>query len=525
MISGYKIRTTCMLAAIGLCVSAAIGLCVSAAMPVMAELPVGYKVEAIINAGSGDFAPYYVSSNRHGILTQNKDAMIHAAVLKPLATDTRFSYGFGIEAVGGYSSSSEYLRFDGTSGGLVNRDVSPAPIFLQQLFGEIKYRGVFLTVGMKQHESVLLNFSLSSGDLVESGNSRPIPEVRLGFVDFQDIPFTDGWLQIQGEISYGKFADNNWMKHHYNYYNWHINLGGFYTYKRAYFRTKPAEALSVTVGMQTAGMFGGITSQYVKGEMVRQTKCPQSVKAFFKMFIPSKNSGSGEFVDGNFLGSWDVLARYRLSGGGNLKAYVQKPWEDGSGIGWLNGFDGVWGLEYESADRNAIVSGVVVEYLDFTNQSGPIHWSPGDAPGTTITSNATGGDEYYNNFQSNSYMNYGMSIGTPFLPSPIYNRDGYMAYIHNRVRGFHAGIEGAVSSAVRYRVLGSYRKAWGDGRIPTSQSYDDTSMMFEAEYSIPSVAGLKVTGQVAFDRGTIYGDTFGVAVSVGYSGNFNLFRK
>lgn len=34
-----------------------------------------------------------------------------------------------------------------------------------------------------------------------------------------------------------------------------------------------------------------------------------------------------------------------------IKAFFQKPFEDGSGIGWMNGFDGIWGLEYKNAKR------------------------------------------------------------------------------------------------------------------------------------------------------------------------------
>ena len=143
----------------------------------------------------------------------------------------------------------------------------PARVWIQQLYGEVKYRSLFLTVGLKEHDSALLDFRLSSGDFIESGNSRPIPEVRAGFVDFQDIPFTNGWVQIQGEISYGKLTDNGWLRDHYNYFQGHLNLGALYSYKRCYFRTNPSKRFSATVGMQVGAMFGGSTSWYYKGEV------------------------------------------------------------------------------------------------------------------------------------------------------------------------------------------------------------------------------------------------------------------
>lgn len=490
---------------------------------VSAEEIVNYEAETIFNVGSGDFAPYYIASNRHGIITQSSDALLRLEAGKSLDLSQRFSYAYGAEFIAGYADEIDYSRYDATSASFYNHSEAPSTIWLQQLYGEIKYRGVFLTVGMKEHQSALLNFNLSSGDLEESGNSRPIPEVRIGFVDFQNIPFTNGWVQIQGEISYGKFTDNDWLENHYNYYDWHINLDSYYHYKRCYFRTNPAQPLSVTVGMQTAGQFGGTTYVYANGVETKQYKGSAKIKDFFKMFIPNQGAGS-DFYEGNSLGSWDVMARYRFNNGVQLKAYVQKPWEDGSGIGWMNGFDGLWGVEYIAANTDAIVNGAVLEYIDFTNQSGPIHWSPDDSPGTTITSEATGADAYYNNFQYNSYINYGMSIGSPFLPSPIYNTDGYLAFIDSRVRGFHAGVTGKIGN-VDYRLLGGYRKGWGDGKAPTSTSRHDTSMMAEGIYTLPKLPALQVKAQLAFDRGNMFGDNFGACVTVAYRGSLNFGSK
>ena len=125
----------------------------------------------------------------------------------------------------------------------------------------------------------------------------------------------------------------------------------------------------------------------------------------------------------------------------------------------------------------------------------------------------------------NGYAHYGMSIGSQFLASPLYNRDGYLAYIDNRVRGFHVGLMGTISKWVDYRIMGSYRKGWGTGLLPRATPVDDTSMMVEALYRVPSVQGLNIKAQVAFDKGSMYGDTFGALLSVSYNGIFNLGKK
>lgn len=485
-------------------------------------IDINYEAEAIVNSGSGAFAPYYIASNRHGILTQQTNALVSASIGKELDLSERFSYSFNVKGLAGWSSSTDYLQFNQEISQLEPQRRTPPYVWLQELYGSVKYRSIFLTVGLKEQESLILNSELSSGDLVESGNSRPIPEIRAGFIDFQDFPFTNGWVQLKGEVSYGKMLDNNWMKEHYNYYNYHYNLGALYTYKHLHLRSKASMPFTVTVGMQSGGLFGGTTYFYHKGKLTRVHECPQSAMTFLKMLIPMRNEGSA-FHDGSSLGSWDVLFRYRFRDKTVLKAYIQKPWEDGTGIGWLNGFDGIWGIEYQAPKADAIVSGAVIEYLDFTNQSGPIHWYPGDAPGTTIDpSHATGGDMYYNNHQQNPYMNYGMSIGTPFLRAPLYNTDGYMAYVDNRVRGFHIGVNGHITPELKYRILGSWRKGWGDGRYPTTTTRETTSVMLEGIYTVAKIPGLRVKAQFAFDAGNMFGNNVGGCVSVSYSGLLKL---
>lgn len=489
----------------------------------------GYRIGAYVNitgnAGDGTFAPYYIASNRHGFITQSKGALIDAGIVRPWEEISGFSYGFGAEIVGDYYNSTDYRRFrsnDGDQAQWTTNSQRPQPIWLQQLYGEVRFHGVFLTVGMKKHGSALLNQRLSSGDLVESGNARPIPEARIGFNDFQDIPFTNGWVQIQGEISYGKLTDNKWLREHFNYYTGHINQGALYSYKRCYFRTKPSQPFSVTVGMQVGAMFGGTTTWYQQGKITKSMRFSRGIKEFFKIFLPT--DGGQTFYSGSSLGSWDFVARYRLRNGAELKAYFQKPWEDGSGIGFMNGFDGVWGLEYKAASPG-IVNGVVVEYLDFTNQSGPLHWDPDDVGGSTIETHADGADDYYNNHEYNSYAYYGMSIGTPFLPSPIYNTDGYLQFVNNRVRGFHIGIEGEPCDFLKYRLLGGYRKGWGNGYVPAVEPTHDTSFMAEATYTPRKIAGLGVNLQIAADRGTMLGDRFGVCIGISYRGDFVFGKK
>ena len=493
------------------------------AIEARADYPINYEASLTGTASSGDFAPFYINSLRHGRLTAAHNALAEGRAWRDIDRGKRFSYGFGVDFVTGWSSGNSYARYDATSGWGSN-DTHPPRIWLQQLYGEVKYRGVFLTVGLKEHDSALLNHRLSSGDMVESGNTRPTPEVRVGFIDFQDIPLTNGWVQIQGEIGYGRMTDGDWWLDRYNRYNYHVNTGEWYNYKRCYFRTKPSERFSVTLGMQAAATFGGRCYHYHHGVMTSERDSKVTLKTLWNAFLPIHGNGE-DFYEGNHLGSWDLMARYSLGNGDEVKAYFQWPWEDGSGIGRRNGWDGLWGVEWRSANSDGYVTGVVAEYIDMTNQSGPQHYAPGDFPGNTIGSESTGADDYYNNQYYNAYAHYGMSIGSPMVMAPIFNLDGYPAYVANRMRGFHVGAEGKVNREIGWRVRGGYRVGYGNGRVMLPKNIHSTSVSADVSWHVEQVKGLDVTGTLAFDHGTMPGNSVGGMVTVSYSGILNIGHK
>lgn len=485
----------------------------------VAESPVDYSLSFSTGGGSGEFAPYYISSLRGGRYSSRYDVQAEGYVGKEMELDRRFSYGFGVDLIAGYSSSVDYDRYSASTESWSRHPERPSALRIQQLYGEVKWRSLFVSAGARERGSALLNNSLTSGDLVESGNARPVPQVRAGFIDFRDIPFTNGWVQIQGEAGYGIFLDDSWWEDHYNYYNYHITKDAYYNYKRLYFRTRPSERFSVTIGMQAVAKFGGTASYYNKGVLRRTEKFSADFATFVKMLFPYEDGGE-TFYTGNHLGSWDMRARYTLDDGKQLFAYFSFPWEDGSGIGKLNGWDGLWGLEYR-AESPAVVSGAVIEYFDFTNQSGPLHFNPGDFDGTTIPDHVSGSDDYYNNLGHNSYAYYGMAIGTPAMMSPIYNTDGYPAFVGNAMRGFHIGIEGSVSPTLSYRLKGGYRKAWGSGYVLLPRPLHLTAVMLEANWRPAKIKGLTVNGRIELDRGNMPCNSFGAMLTVKYDGVFN----
>lgn len=486
------------------------------------SIRVDYRAELIGNGSTGNFAPYMIGSWNSGRIIGASGIWQDGMVCKEMTLDRRFNWGAGIEYIAGYGTGADYEHYsDGRWGSEYIRQSS---VRLIQLWGEIKYRGVFLQAGAKVRKSKIVDDEYSMGDLVRSTNARPIPGISAGFVDFQDIPFTKGWVQINGELMYGKFFDSALASGLMNHYNDILPQKLYYHYKYCYFRTKPSMPFSVTVGVQEACLFGGSTEFFFKGGKTAADYRGFKLSYLWNAFFAEYNNGEGNAI-GSSLGSWDLRARYRFRNGYELSGYFQWFWEDGSGLSKRNGWDGLWGVQLKFP-KAAPVDNIVVEYLDFTNQAGPAHHWPTDWPGTNLDVKVGGADNYYNNDRYGPYAYYGMAIGTPFVKSPIYNLDGYYSFANCRTRGFHAAFGGTVLPNLSYRFKFSSQIAWRDGRTPSAHAYEDYSAGLHVDWQpMPvKVGGLSLGLDAAFDLGKLRGDNFGAMLAVRYEGSLNFKR-
>lgn len=468
-----------------------------------AQYPIKYEVTASATAGGGKFNPYYLVSNRHGIMSvEPNSGYLRGSIEKQTEKYSRFSYGFGLDLATAYRNNSTF--------------------WIQQLYAEIKYRCLLLTVGSKEYNGTMKNHLLSSGSMVWSGNARPIPEIRLSIPEFVAVPFTNSWLQIKGDISYGFFTDNSFLKNNFDHPNSFVCTDVLYHQKKIFFRSKENQPFIVTLGAELAAQFGGKRTVYIDG-VPHYEKDKVTFLDFFNILIPGKGAKHTSVTDkayyyGNHLGAWHGIFEYKFKNKSRVKGYFEWFFEDGSGMGKLNGWDGLWGIEYNSGNAN-LLSGLVIEYLQTTNQSGPIHWNPNDAYWTQLTEvQATGADDYYNNACYNGWAHYGMSAGTPLLKSPVYNKDGYLRFTDNRVKALHIGINGYFTTQWNYRILASYRKSWGTPFIPVSIPKNATSALLEITYTPQKWEGWSFCGAFSIDHGSLYGNNTAAAVSVRKTG-------
>ena len=498
-----------------------------------AEYSFNVGAEVNLGAGSNDFVPFYLHSNRHGKITQSKNAQIDIWAIDSLDSSKRFDFGWGIEALGGYASKVDYMRWNKENQEWTLNPQSPSPVWIQQLYAEVKWRSLFLSVGLKDRDSRFVDQDLSSGDLLWSGNSRAIPEARIGFVGFQNVPFTNGWVQIDAALSYGKFIDTGWINSHFDFYTGKRNPGPFWTYKYISLRSKPSKPFSFHFGFQMATIFGGWTYKYYNGEIISEVNNYGGFKDFFYVLLPLDSHTHEGYKTGDHKGTWDVSARYNFKGGETLRAYTQWFWEDGTGLLKENGWDGLWGLEFK-LNRPWWISGVVAEYLDLTHMSGPLSYAPyyhntGEAH---LPYMVHGRDSYYTNFYYRDYVNYGLNMGTPMVQGTLFDtgvtkenpgketdklrpNNGWIHYF--RVRAFHIAVEGNIGSNCDYIVKYNHRKAWGNTNSYTLiNPIEADSFMAGTTYRLPWVPGLSVSAALGVDHGTIPSNAVGGMLTLTY---------
>lgn len=496
-----------------------LSMLLASCLPMAAQNTLTADVTFEYVGGNEGFAAYYLGANRHGtgLLTNNSMGVRAALSGESKFEETKLSYGIDV----------------------LGLDDKYTPCYLQQLYGRLQWRNFFVELGAREYDAVIRNHRLSSGSLLWSGNSHPIPQLRIGTDQFMTVPGTHDWLQFFLDGDYGFFVDKDFLEDRYDEYNpggntlqgyaqSFITTGAWHHQKRLFLRSNPNKPFVATLGLEHAVQFGGTTINNVNNTINGKLEQTVGLKDILKVLIPSGGDASSavgdqNFIYGNHLGNVTLQLTWNIDRQQSLHGYVENLFEDGSGFCKRNGWDGLWGLEYKGAD-NRLLSGVVFEYLQTTDQSGPVHWAPQDHTGE-LSSEARGADEYYNNYFYCGYAHYGQSMGTPMLMSPIYNTDSYLRFTNNRVQAWHAGIEGCIAdfsatatqpaARVDYRCLLSYRNAYGTMAIPSPFIRHDFSFMTELSIMLGDWQTVMAYAQ---DNGSLMGNNKSFNISIKYHG-------
>lgn len=448
--------------------------------------------------GTGEYTPFWHNANRQGLSSVKKD-IIYARVGvggEHLFNRSGINLDWGADVVAGMNMASTVL--------------------IQQAYVDCKWKELRLSVGQKERWGEIMNHRLTTGALVESGNARPIPQVRLELHEYWNVPGCKEWFGIKGHIAYGRFTDGKWQEAF-------VEPGKQYAQKVLYhskelmlrFGNEKIFPLTAEMGLNMVTQFGGTT--YNTWEIPgKTTYSPSRFKDYFLALIPLKGDeqydGSDQAnVAGNVLGSWKGTITWN-SPKWMLRLYYDHVFDDHSQMFWEYGLwtEQLVGLELELKNFKWI-KGVAVEYFNLKKQSGPIyHDSTPEIPDQISCR-----DGNYNHGKYCGWFNYGQMIGTPLCTAPLYNKEGILRCYNNRVEAFKAGIEGELLPWLGYRILLMHSNNWGSYDHPFKKIKRDTSGLVEFTFK-PNIPGgdWYVTTSFAFDNGDLYGKNYGGMLTV-----------
>ena len=151
-----------------------------------------YKAEIFGSVASGDNTPFWMVSNRYGIVPlEANNGYLNAGVFHNQTFGKGFRWGAGLDVV---AAVPRHRNF-----------------FIQQIYAELGYKCLLLSVGSKERYNSLWDRWLSSGDIVQSANARPIPEVNISIPEFTVVPLTKGWMQVKGDFAVGRSFDKDYL--------------------------------------------------------------------------------------------------------------------------------------------------------------------------------------------------------------------------------------------------------------------------------------------------------------------------
>ncbi len=431
----------------------------------------------------GRQAPFWLVSNNFGkYAAVPVSGFLSAKLNSEIDSSKKIAFAYELEAFGRLDSESS--------------------LYFHQANVRLNIWFMHLRLGSKEDTYGNQHGRLSSGSLLWSENTRPMPKIVLATNGFVDVPFTKGYGQFSGHFSHGWFGDNGYVKDAYLHH------------KDVFVKAGGNLPVNISMGLQHYAVWGGVSPDPAIGAL------PSDFDAFTRVLFSKKGEDTiagiplNESLNkiGNHLGSWqyklDVkLNRYLLG------IYYQTIFEDYSGFSNFFMSDGLWGISLETKDSKKLINAFTYEYIHTTYQSGP--------PEALNSAKTKGNDNFFNNSIYKSGWTYNhFTIGTPIISSPSLIEGGAIYITNNRVIAHHFGLQGETSNSLAYRMLLTFSRNYGvyDYAIPFPESKPVQSILLEISKPIQKFRGLDLLLKVAADYGELYGNNAGVFIAFRKSG-------
>jgi len=449
---------------------------------------INYSVDANANVGWGTNAPFLSTANRYDMYSFEPSALnLIGNIHKEFRNDRLFDYGFGLSTIANISKDEN--RF-----------------FLGEYYFESKISFLHIYAGSKREVFGNQDAELSSGGMLWSKNSRPLPKISIQSNGYLDVPFTKSYIAVKGGISHGWFNDNIVMKNlllHHKYAG--IKVGG-------------SSILNLNYEFQHVAQWGGISS--------RNDSMPVTFDNYMRIFKGKSGSSTASMSDqintlGNHIISQNLGLDLKLNAI-DISLYWQNITEDPPVYPVLmykayNVEDGLWGISVKLKKCKALNS-FVLEYMQTTDRSGPWHDFDGVIYG--------GEDDYYRNGDM-IWAYRSMTIGNPWLTSPKYNSIDVSSnktpttILNNTLRLYYFSGKGQIHP-FNYRLTLAYSENFGTKIANYNNCKKQFSYQLETSLALKFIQNTHASFSISGDKGTQYGDNFAIMVGLKYANLFSI---
>lgn len=440
-------------------------------------------------AATGSRAPFWFSANTSGaVSTRPLSTLLRGGISKPAVRPARWwDYSYGVDLVGGVEQMPQKR-----SGCIVTPSHPALYGRIVELYAHARLWCFDFTVGWKPLDAGNHDYELSSGGMIMSRNAPSIPRISIGIDRYTAFPFTYGYLEIKGNVTHGWFTDGIGVKNtllHYKHIG--VRLGG-------------KLPVNISYEFHHAAQWGGVSEVY--GDLGSSLASWWNI---FKAGAGGKMANDQMNAEGNHMGSQMVGLDVKFPDW-KISAWWQNIFEDGPILPiWktMNVYDGLWGISIRQ-QRWPFISGVVYELFHTTDQSGPAH----DIDGIVFG----GADSYYiNGIYYQGWNHYMMTVGNPFITSPVYNTGTSLFTENNRTTTHHVAIQGDIYG-FRYRA--HYSHSRNLGRYSAYRASENNGFLLEVHKVVPQAWGLDFGLSLGADFGTQFGNSFGAMVTVAKRG-------
>ena len=424
-------------------------------------------------------------------------------------------------------------------------------------------------IGKQAYTSISIDDNLTTGGLMMNSNARPVPKAMVGIFEYWPVSFFGDVIEVKGGLSHGVLNDDRTAMGRGNSAD-NVQVHEKWVYIRGgKLKVKPY------VGLYHGALMGGTRPN--------GTEIPVDYWAtFFAKGSDKVGGGEATNAAGAHDGFWDLGVHYETEMG-DFQFYVHKPYADGTGLKITKERNRDYKIGLFAKLKNTkLIQKVSLELIKTDYQAGtgipdPLYPAGHEKAGQIIfvddiedydafmldvfgevTEDYTSWhlmrylekvqnhgqkygsrDDYNNNgVYYNAWTYHQMPMGTPLYHTywqaqayaPNWTPNNYGAFMNNRVKGFHIGLEGELSKSLSYLFKSTYtynKGTYGEQYIMRYSWEEDPDFFYKCgkkqvytylslDYKNKKWKDIVFQGSVSYDFGELY-HSLGCMVGIKYS--------